>query len=60
MVVINEKAHLACGCTYTNTQHNKYLKILIYLHKACGKDDMIGPYPWALSYNSNRGAATSL
>lgn len=31
-----------------------------YLHNACGNDDIIGPYPWELSYSSNNGAATSL
>jgi hypothetical protein len=31
-----------------------------HLQSACGNDEIIGPYPWALSYNSNSGAATSL
>lgn len=34
--------------------------MLSYLHKAWGNDDIIGPYPCELSYNSNNGAATSL
>lgn len=33
---------------------------ITHLHSACGNDEIIGPYPWELSYSSNSGAATSL
>lgn len=31
-----------------------------YLLKSCGRLEIIGPYPGALSYSSNNGAATNL
>lgn len=31
-----------------------------YLQSDCGREEIIGPYPCELSYNSNNGAATSL
>lgn len=31
-----------------------------YLLKSCGRLEIIGPYPGALSYSSNKGAATNL
>lgn len=31
-----------------------------YLLIVCGREEIIGPYPWELSYNSKSGAATSL
>lgn len=31
-----------------------------YLQSDCGKEEIIGPYPCELSYNSNNGAATNL
>lgn len=37
-----------------------FLKVSTNLHSACGSEEMIGPYPCELSYNSNNGAATSL
>lgn len=31
-----------------------------YLQSDCGREEIIGPYPWELSYSSNSGAATNL
>lgn len=43
------------------TYSNKLMsRVKTHLHNACGSDDIMGPYPCELSYNSNNGAATNL
>jgi len=39
---------------------NMWNNQLCYLPSAWGNEEIIDPYPWALSNSSNKGAATNL